>query len=53
MTWQFCCSQTEMVALVQLFCNVDHFEFGQNKILTSSLNITVLLISVPGEGDIG
>ena len=35
-----------MVALVQLFCNTDHFEFGLNKILTSSLNVTLWLIYI-------
>lgn len=32
-----------MEALVQLLCNIDHFEFFLNNILTSSLNITISL----------
>ena len=41
-----------MVALGQLFRSTDHFEFGLNKILTSSLKVTLWLISVHGVGNI-
>lgn len=40
-----------MVAFVQLFCNTNYSEFGLKKTLTLSLAITLLLISVPGVGN--